>query len=260
MQLRRRLGAHPSLAEGDPQLPVDACGSAAGGVSRRTRSPTRTRRPKGDRGQDSFKTIGPDHLWDPIRYVAMCRTIGPVFNEPKERGRRMDQSWPPPREAVAGLPDLPVLLPADLAVDSWAGVVQFRHQRHGLRHQRGEQLMRIVETAALAPAMCSITKSANGPFIDLLRDFDYDHAGRFYIKTSVVREMAEMCGAPREGTVDQALGENEVLRMRVAELEAEVASLREFEQSAKYTLEHFGEKARRKPGRKPQEKPQEQAA
>lgn len=120
--------------------------------------------------------------------------------------------------------------------------------------------MVIVEKATLAPAMCAITKSANGPFIDLLRDFDFDHAGRFYLKTSVVREMAELAGAPKEGSLSTALAENDVLKMRISELERELESLREFERAATYTVEHMGEKVRKKPGRKPQPKPEEAAA
>jgi outer membrane murein-binding lipoprotein Lpp len=111
--------------------------------------------------------------------------------------------------------------------------------------------MNIVEVAYLAPAQCLFTGSAEGPFIDLHREFGFEHAGRMYIKTSFARELGTFAGLPSADAV-------EALEARVQELEAEneqladeVESLREFEQAATYTVEHMGQKVKRRPGPKP---------
>jgi len=110
-------------------------------------------------------------------------------------------------------------------------------------------------------AQCLITKRADedrGPYLDLLREFDINHQGRMYISRSAVEDMVS---AFSEAGVDlDTPGSRDLVEMteraegaeaELVELASEVESLREFEQSARYTMDHFGEKVRKKPGRKP---------
>lgn len=118
--------------------------------------------------------------------------------------------------------------------------------------------MIVVDVPRLFNAQCLVTKRSDperGPYIDLLRDFDMDHQGRMYISRLAVESMARKLGL--------ISGDEDLLRDRVAELERqleeaqrELESLREFEQAANYTMTHFGQKVRKKPGRKPKQ-PQE---
>jgi phage terminase large subunit-like protein len=67
-------------------------------------------RAKNDRGQDSFKTIGPDHLWDPIRYVACQRPWGPIFHDdPRERNEGFNPEYEGPFVPSGGFADSPPL-------------------------------------------------------------------------------------------------------------------------------------------------------
>src|SRR3954467_12406947 len=106
----------------------------------------------------------------------------------------------------------------------------------------------IVEKAVLGPGQCMLSKSHNGPFIDFLRDFDFDHAGRMYLQVEQARQLGVLAGLP-------SLDEVSAMKRKLAEvtderdaLLEEVESLREFEQSARYTVESLGHKIRRKPG------------
>ena len=118
--------------------------------------------------------------------------------------------------------------------------------------------MNVVDVPRLFNAQCLVLKRSDperGPYIDLLRDFDMAHQGRMYVSRVAVESMARKLGL--------LSGDEADLRGRVAELEAELVeaneeleSLREFERSANYTMSHFGQKVRKKPGRKARE-PQE---
>lgn len=119
--------------------------------------------------------------------------------------------------------------------------------------------MFVVERPTLFHPQCLVSKRADdkhGPYIDLGRDFDHDHQGRMYISAVSVRAMEttldEYVGEPTREELIAKAREGEEAKQRVGELEAEVESLREFERSAQYTLERFGEKVRKKPGRKSQ--------
>ena len=115
--------------------------------------------------------------------------------------------------------------------------------------------MIVVDVPRLFNAQCLVLKRSDperGPYIDLLRDFDMAHQGRMYVSRVAVESMARELGL--------ISGDESELRNRVAKLEGELGeanleleSLREFEQSANYTLSHFGQKVRKKPGRKPKE-------
>lgn len=107
----------------------------------------------------------------------------------------------------------------------------------------------LVDVAYLAPAQCMFTKSANGPFIDFGRDFDFDHAGRMYAKVSYIEELAEEFGSmvPRRALADA--------EARIGELELEVAAERARADGAEACfeaidqLESAGMRARRRQGR-----------
>lgn len=110
--------------------------------------------------------------------------------------------------------------------------------------------MQIVETAYLAPAQCAFTHTTEGPFIDLQREFGYDHVGRIYIKVSFARELGVMAGLPSADELEGAREANEALREQLLEQEDELRELREFKAAATYTVEHMGERIRKKPGPK----------
>jgi len=104
----------------------------------------------------------------------------------------------------------------------------------------------IVDTATLTPGLCMFSGSGNGPFVDFRRDFDFDHVGRMYMTVQVAREIGRLVGLvdpPQEAESEpEELSELEQLR-------AEVLELRRFKESAKYTLEQFGQPVKNKPGR-----------
>lgn len=108
--------------------------------------------------------------------------------------------------------------------------------------------MRIVERAELAPAQCAFTKSMNGPFVDLLRDFDFDHQGRVYIRVEFVKDLGRLVGMVDVAELDAVLGQVERLEGQVAELEGELEESRRF-RDALDVIESEGFRARRKPGR-----------
>lgn len=112
-----------------------------------------------------------------------------------------------------------------------------------------------VDAPVLFNAQCLVTRRSDperGPYVDLLRDFDIDHRGRMYISRVAVQEMARTLGLIT-GEEQQLREENERLQAELEDVRAELESLQEFERSANYTLEHFGQKVRKKPGRKPKE-------
>lgn len=117
--------------------------------------------------------------------------------------------------------------------------------------------MHIVDIAYLAPAQCMFTHTAEGPFIDLGREFGLDHAGRMYIKTSYARELGHFAGLPSIDELEQARAEIEDLKAQVAELEAANDAMSEFNQAAKYTVEAMGRKVQKKPGR-PKKQPDQE--
>lgn len=102
-----------------------------------------------------------------------------------------------------------------------------------------------VETATLAPAMCAFTKSAKGPFIDLGRDFDFDHAGRIYIREAYARELGLFVGL-----VDLPEESDELERAyeRIAVLEDELA-VSDGVIEAIDVIESRDFRARKRPGR-----------
>lgn len=112
--------------------------------------------------------------------------------------------------------------------------------------------MVIVERAMLAPAMCMLRKTAEGPFIDLLREFDFDHEGRMYLSVAAARELGVFAGLPSQDSVDAAREAERGLREQVARLERENEELRQFKDAAEYTLHALGTKVRQKPGPKKQ--------
>lgn len=111
-----------------------------------------------------------------------------------------------------------------------------------------------VDTATLAPAMCMFTKSATGPFIDLGRDFDFDHVGRVYIREEYARELGRFVGlVDPDALGDGEREELEGLRGKVAQLEEEIAEL-DGALGAIDVLESRDFRARKRPGRRPKQK------
>ena len=121
--------------------------------------------------------------------------------------------------------------------------------------------MFLIDTAPpFVPGMCLVTKQGGeGPYVDLGRDFDYDHVGRMYIHHSAVRDMhsllltnpelAEMYG---ESDKDRELKE---ARQQIADLQAAFEA-QQRELDAIYVLKNSGSfTAQKKPGRKPKKEP-----
>lgn len=84
--------------------------------------------------------------------------------------------------------------------------------------------MFLVEKATLAPAMCAFTKSAEGPFIDMGRDFDFDHVGRVYLRVSYARELGRFAGLVEPDEIDRLRSELDEANARVLQLEEELAA------------------------------------
>lgn len=110
-----------------------------------------------------------------------------------------------------------------------------------------------VETATFVPGQCMFTDSAKGPFIDLLRDFDDRHVGRMYVQVEFARQLGVLAGLPSLDEVTELKRLLDEVTTERDELLEEVESLREFEQSARYTVETLGHRIRRKPGPKTKE-------
>ena len=111
-----------------------------------------------------------------------------------------------------------------------------------------------VPTPTLFHPQCLSCKRADaerGPYVDFTRDYDHDHQGRMYECRVCVETAAATLGLPTAQQLEDAVSEAQRLRFELDEALLELESLREFERSAKYTLERFGEKPRKKPGRKP---------
>ena len=53
---------------------------------------------------------------------------------------------------------------------------------------------KLVETPAMAPGECWITRTSVGPFIDTQTDVPFERRGRVYLSIDVVREMAFEAG------------------------------------------------------------------
>lgn len=108
--------------------------------------------------------------------------------------------------------------------------------------------MVLVESADLRPGLCMFLKTAQGPFIDLLRDFDFDHDGRMYVSVQYAMELGRAAGLVDPGDVDAARGELEAARARIVELEDEL-SVADSVIDAIDVIESRDFRARRKPGR-----------
>src|SRR4051794_38791961 len=110
--------------------------------------------------------------------------------------------------------------------------------------------MVIVDKAVLAPAMCMFTKTHEGPFIDFLVDFDFDHVGRAYMTVRYAESIGRKIGMHTQETVDGLNADLTAKDERIAELEAQVEELERFKDNAEYTLSAFGKKVQGKPGPK----------
>lgn len=111
-----------------------------------------------------------------------------------------------------------------------------------------------VEVPTLFHPQCLSCKRADaerGPYVDFTRDYDHDHQGRMYECRVCVETAAATLGLPTSLERDDLQQRLSQAEAELADMQAELESLREFERSAKYTLERFGEKPRKKPGRKP---------
>lgn len=112
--------------------------------------------------------------------------------------------------------------------------------------------MRWVDQAITRPFRCAVVPYAgNGSgrmFIDTGQDLDLEHV---YISDVAAEQIAKMLGWVPPATVDTQAEQIAELNAKLSEATAEIESLREYERASQYTLEHFGEKVRRKPGRKP---------
>ncbi len=107
--------------------------------------------------------------------------------------------------------------------------------------------IRLVDVPVLGPAQCMFTEG-NGPCLDFLRDFHPGHEGRIYISVAYAKEIGAAAGM---GDPDASRSEIDRLRMLVDELTEENDRLTRFEEAAQYTMHHFGDRVRNKPGRKP---------
>lgn len=98
------------------------------------------------------------------------------------------------------------------------------------------------------PAQCLVTKKGGDePFVDLGRDFDFDHVGRMYVHHSAIRDMWNLVKHLYEE--DEEVDDRDE---RIRELEEEVEELRKFKESI-WVIKSQGMSPQKKPGRKPKE-------
>lgn len=114
-----------------------------------------------------------------------------------------------------------------------------------------------VEAATLRPAQCMFTRSANGPFIDLGRDFDLDHDGRMYIKTSYARELGLFVGLQDPADMDALRFELDAANAEILRLEEELEQA-DGVINAIDVIESRDFRARKRPGRKPVRKSEDE--
>lgn len=79
--------------------------------------------------------------------------------------------------------------------------------------------------------MCLITKRNDGPFVDIGRDFDFDHQGRMYISHSAIRDLGHMIGMVDQGELDLKDQELEEIRALNNDLAKQVEKLEKFKQA-----------------------------
>lgn len=108
--------------------------------------------------------------------------------------------------------------------------------------------MVLVESADLRPGLCMFLKSATGPFIDLLRDFDFDHDGRMYVSVQYAKELGRAAGLIDAEAAEAVRVELEGARARILELEDELLAT-DAVIDAIDVIESRDFRARRKPGR-----------
>lgn len=113
--------------------------------------------------------------------------------------------------------------------------------------------MFLVESATLRPALCMFTKSAKGPFIDLGRDFDFDHDGRIYIRVEYARELGRFVGLTDPEDVEALRVELDSALAEVAHLEEELAQA-DGVIDAIDVIESRDFRSRKRPGRRPARK------
>lgn len=115
--------------------------------------------------------------------------------------------------------------------------------------------MRWVDQATCRPFRCAVVpyvgNGSGHSFIDTGQDLDLEHV---YISDAGAEVVAQMLGWSPPHELRQAQAQIADLEQRLALAEAELSEADKFEQSARYTLERFGEKPRNKPGRKPNKK------
>lgn len=108
--------------------------------------------------------------------------------------------------------------------------------------------MRLVPKATLFHAQCSVTRSANGPMVDMEQDFDMDHQGRWYISVSAVRDLGALIGLVDREEVQAQADRADEAEQRVVALEGELERARVFK-GALDVIESEGFRARKKSGR-----------
>lgn len=95
--------------------------------------------------------------------------------------------------------------------------------------------MIVVERPTLFHAQCLVTGRGDpehGPYIDLVRDFDFVHQGRMYVSVGAVRQMAKLLEEPDRQihevlteTAEELLSENERLRKENEDLSRQLDAI-----------------------------------
>lgn len=79
------------------------------------------------------------------------------------------------------------------------------------------------------------------------------HDPEVFVSVVAIEQLAHEIGHPTRDEFEARGRLLEEQQERIEQLEAENKSLREFEQAAVYSLEHVGQKVRKKPGPRPKE-------
>ena len=106
---------------------------------------------------------------------------------------------------------------------------------------------------------CLVTNRSDIPVVD----FGVHTQGldqRVVLSVAALRQACEAAGFVSDLEFAELREANQNLGKEIEELRRENEDLKEFEEAATYTVEHLGQRVRRKPGPRPKKKPEEVAA
>jgi hypothetical protein len=111
-------------------------------------------------------------------------------------------------------------------------------------------MFRFVEQPVIKPNQCAVYPQLGHQhekgYIDTGNELPWD--SHVYVSVHAVEELAQFIGLPTKEQLDGLTELAETQAQQIEEQARELQELREFERSARYTVESMGQRIRRKPG------------